>query len=87
MTDNDAMNIAKLYQNNIVEKGEFKTLQEKAKQVPVKEEYEQVYSNPVYSIPLYKFVYNDSVITTHHWEWGSMKVKDEVGVLLPVNAG
>ncbi|MBO1579493.1 glycoside hydrolase [Bacillus sp. XF8] len=50
-----------------------------AKQVPVKEEYKQVYLNPVYSIPLYKLVYNDSVITTHHWEWGSLKVKDEVG--------
>ena len=50
-----------------------------AKQVPLKEEYKQVYLNPVYSVPLYKLVYNDSVITTHHWEWGSLKVKDEVG--------
>ncbi|MEI4622887.1 glycoside hydrolase [Bacillus pfraonensis] len=50
-----------------------------AKQVPVKEEYKQVYLNPMYSLPLYKLVYNDSVITTHHWEWGSLKVKDEVG--------
>lgn len=50
-----------------------------AKQVPLKEEYKQVYLNPVYSVPLYKLVYNDSVITTHHWEWGSLKAKDEVG--------
>ncbi|KEK24160.1 glycoside hydrolase [Bacillus gaemokensis] len=49
------------------------------KQVPLKEEYKQVYLNPVYSIPLYKLVYNDSVITTHHWEWGSLKIKEEVG--------
>ncbi|MDM5188224.1 glycoside hydrolase [Bacillus sp. DX4.1] len=50
-----------------------------AKQVPIKEEYKQVYLNPVYSLPLYKLVYNDSVITTHHWEWGSLKIEDEVG--------
>ncbi|CAM4112589.1 hypothetical protein BAMA_13655 [Bacillus manliponensis] len=50
-----------------------------AKQVPVKDEYKEIYLNPVYSVPLYKLVYNDSVITTHHWEWGSMKIKDEVG--------
>ena len=23
-------------------------------------------------------MYNNSVITTHHWEWGSLKFKDEV---------
>ncbi|GGE64231.1 glycoside hydrolase [Priestia taiwanensis] len=49
------------------------------KQVPIKSEYRNIYIDPAYSIPLYKLVYNDSVITTHHWEWGSLKIKDEVG--------
>ena len=31
MTNNDAVSIAKLYKDNIVRKGEFKTLQEKAR--------------------------------------------------------
>ncbi|MED1781574.1 glycoside hydrolase [Brevibacillus fortis] len=50
-----------------------------AKQVPIKEEYRHVYIDPAYSLPLYKLVYNDSVITSHHWEWSSLKIKDEVG--------
>lgn len=49
-----------------------------AKQVPIKELYQHVYLDPAYSLPLFKLVYNDSVITTHHWEWGSLKIKDEV---------
>ncbi|PRZ12500.1 glycosyl hydrolase family 101 [Laceyella sediminis] len=48
------------------------------KPVPIKERYQHIYLDPVYSIPLYKLVYNDSVITTHHWEWGSLKIKGEV---------
>ncbi|NQF16173.1 glycoside hydrolase [Brevibacillus sp. HB1.3] len=50
-----------------------------AKQVPIKEEYRHVYIDPAYSLPLYKLVYNHAVITSHHWEWGSLKIKDEVG--------
>ncbi|MFS0918263.1 glycoside hydrolase [Brevibacillus sp. 179-C 1.1 NHS] len=49
------------------------------KQVPLKEEYRHVYIDPAYSLPLYKLVYNNSVITSHHWEWGSLKIKGEVG--------
>jgi hypothetical protein len=49
-----------------------------SKQVPIKEEYKAIYIDPVYTLPLFKLVYNDSVITTHHWEWGSLKIKDEV---------
>ncbi|WP_019420045.1 glycoside hydrolase [Paenibacillus sp. OSY-SE] len=48
-----------------------------AKQVPIKELYQHVYVDPAYTLPLFKLVYNDSVITTHHWEWGSLKIKDE----------
>lgn len=48
------------------------------KQVPIKDLYKAVYIDPTYSLPLFKLVYNNSVITTHHWEWGSLKIKDEV---------
>ncbi|MEB8383843.1 glycoside hydrolase [Enterococcus faecalis] len=47
------------------------------KQVPLKEEYIATTIDPVYSIPLYKLVYNQSVITSHHWEWDSNKIKGE----------
>lgn len=50
-----------------------------SKSVPIKSLYKHIYMDPVYSLPLYKLVYNDSVITTHHWEWGSLKMKDEIG--------
>ncbi|WP_088011487.1 glycoside hydrolase [Gottfriedia acidiceleris] len=49
-----------------------------SKQVPIKELYKEVYLNPAYTIPMYKLVYNNSVITTHHWEFGSLKIKDEI---------
>ncbi|MDA9472797.1 glycoside hydrolase [Enterococcus sp. 5H] len=49
------------------------------KAVPIKEEYKAIYTDPVYSIPLYKLVYNRSVITSHQWEWDSYKIKGQVG--------
>ncbi|WP_195575371.1 glycoside hydrolase [Paenibacillus sp. 1001270B_150601_E10] len=49
-----------------------------SKQVPIKELYQHIYVDPAYSLPLFKLVYNDSVITTHHWEWGSLKIQNEV---------
>lgn len=48
------------------------------KVVPIKEEYKAIYTDPVYSLPLYKLVYNRSVITSHQWEWDSYKIKDQV---------
>ncbi|MCR8644813.1 glycoside hydrolase [Paenibacillus sp. N1-5-1-14] len=50
-----------------------------SKQVPIKDAYKPIYIDPTYSVPLFKLVYNDSVITTHHWEWDSLKIKGEVG--------
>lgn len=47
-----------------------------SKAVPIKPLYDKVYLDPTYSLPLYKLVYNDSIITTNHWEWGSYKIKD-----------
>jgi len=49
------------------------------KVVPIKPLYRQVYLNPVYSLPLFRLVYNNCVITTAHWESGSLKIKNEVG--------
>lgn len=49
-----------------------------SKQVPVKEQYKKIFMDMTYTIPLYKLVYNDSTITTHHWLWGTLKVEDEV---------
>ncbi|MBM7647062.1 hypothetical protein JOD45_003307 [Scopulibacillus daqui] len=49
------------------------------KQVPIKPLYKHIYIDPKYNLPLYKLVYNDSVITANHWEWDNLKIKDEVG--------
>ncbi|MBO7744650.1 glycoside hydrolase [Paenibacillus sp. MWE-103] len=47
------------------------------KPVPIKPLYERVYVDPAYSLPLYKLAYNDAIITTNHWEWGSDKIKGD----------
>ena len=49
-----------------------------AKQIPVKDEYVTIFVNPEYDVPLYKLVYNDSVITTYHWDWSTFKIEDAV---------
>ncbi|MFY8330588.1 glycoside hydrolase [Vagococcus carniphilus] len=48
-----------------------------SKVVSIKEQYKKIYIDPSYNIPLYKLVYNQSVITTHHWEWDSYKIEGE----------
>lgn len=48
------------------------------KQVELKDLYKRIYYSPIYSLPLYKLVYNDSVITSHHWESGSLKFKEVI---------
>ena len=35
--------------------------------------------DPRYDIPLFKLVYNDSVITSYHWDWSTFKVKGATG--------
>ena len=49
-----------------------------AKQIPLKEKYQKIFIDPQYSLPLFRLVYNDSVVTSHHWSWGTLKIKDEV---------
>lgn len=49
-----------------------------SKPVPIKEEYRRIFLDPAYQIPLYKLVYNDSVISTYHWDWSTFKIQGEV---------
>lgn len=49
-----------------------------AKPIPLKERYKKLFLDPTYNIPLYKLVYNDSVITTHWWGWGTLKLEELV---------
>ncbi|MBK3493534.1 hypothetical protein JFL43_01345 [Viridibacillus sp. YIM B01967] len=49
-----------------------------SKQIPVKDKYKKLFLDSNYTIPLYKLVYNDSVITTYWWGWGTLKIEDEI---------
>ncbi|SNZ01752.1 glycoside hydrolase [Flagellimonas pacifica] len=49
-----------------------------AKQVPMKDKHTYVYFDNRFNIPLFQLVYNNSVITSHHWEWGTLKVIPEI---------
>lgn len=49
-----------------------------ALQAPLKDEYLYIYFDSRFNIPLYQLVYNNSVITSHHWECGSLKVPGEI---------
>ena len=49
-----------------------------AKQVPLKQLYREIFVSPKYSIPLFKLVYNESVINSYQWLWGTFKMKDDV---------
>ena len=43
------------------------------KQVPMKEQYQYLYYDPRFRLPLYEIVFHDSVVTTHQWANGSLK--------------
>lgn len=47
-------------------------------QAPLKDEYLYIYFDSRFNIPLYQLVYNNSVITSHHWECGSLKIPGEI---------
>ena len=34
-----------------------------------------IYIDPRYDVPLYKLVYNDSVITAAHWDWSTFRIQ------------
>lgn len=45
-------------------------------QVPIKPEYEYLFYDPRFRLPLYETVFHDSVVSTNHWSCGSLKFKD-----------
>ncbi|MGL5647090.1 MAG: glycoside hydrolase [Clostridium sp.] len=49
-----------------------------SKIVPVQEEYKVALMDPEYKIPLYKLVYNNSIVNTYHWLWGTLKAQGEL---------
>lgn len=49
-----------------------------AKQIQLKDKYKKLFLDTSYTIPLYKLVYNNSVITTYWWGWGTLKIEDEI---------
>lgn len=46
-----------------------------AKRIPIKSNYYTVFTDPRYDVPLFKLVYNDSLITSYHWDWSTFKIK------------
>lgn len=46
-----------------------------SKRVPLKDIYYTLFVDPRYDVPLFKLVYNDSVITSYHWDWSTFKIK------------
>lgn len=48
------------------------------KPTPMKEKYLYCYFDNRFNVPLFQLVYNNSVVTSHHWEMGSLKVPGEV---------
>lgn len=50
-----------------------------SKRIPIKEQYYTIFVDPKYDLPLFKLVYNDSVITSYHWDWSTFKIIGAVG--------
>ena len=50
-----------------------------SKRVLLKDEFRTIFTDPRYDIPLYKLVYNDSVITSYHWDWSTFKIQGATG--------
>lgn len=46
-----------------------------AKRIPIKDNYYTLFVDPRYDVPLFRLVYNDSVITSYHWDWSTFKIK------------
>lgn len=45
--------------------------------VRLKPEVARVVADPRFRLPLYEIALHDSVVTTHHWEYGSLKFSDQ----------
>ncbi|HVU89659.1 MAG TPA: glycoside hydrolase [Pirellulales bacterium] len=49
--------------------------------VPLKPEYQAIYFEPRFRLPLYQTVFHDSLISTHHWTTGSLKFLDQAATV------
>ncbi|AMP02598.1 glycoside hydrolase [Collimonas pratensis] len=47
------------------------------KAVPLKAEIARFVRSPQFRLPLYEIALHDSIVTTHHWEYGSLKFSNE----------
>ena len=47
------------------------------KPVPLKPEIARFVRSPQFRLPLYEIALHDSIVTTHHWEYGSLKFSSE----------
>ncbi|MDB5766996.1 MAG: glycosyl hydrolase related to family protein [Collimonas fungivorans] len=47
------------------------------KTVPLKPEIARYVRSPQFRLPLYEIALHDSIVTTHHWEYGSLKFSNE----------
>jgi len=45
-----------------------------SKEVKIKPLYQYIYLDHRFNLPLFQLVYNNAVITSHHWEWGTLKI-------------
>src|SRR5205823_4543600 len=46
--------------------------------IPLKPRHRRLYFDPRFRLPLYQAVFHDSLVTTHHAAYSSLKFKDEV---------
>lgn len=46
-----------------------------SKRIPIKQSYYTLFVDPRYDVPLFRLVYNDSVITSYHWDWSTFKIQ------------
>lgn len=46
-----------------------------AKRIPIKEQFYTLFADPRFDVPLFKLVYNNSVLTSYHWDWSTFKIQ------------
>ncbi|MBK2105590.1 glycoside hydrolase [Francisella philomiragia] len=48
------------------------------KPTPLKPLLSYIYYNPIFEVPLYQMVYNNSIITSDHWEYATFKFPSQI---------
>lgn len=49
-----------------------------SKPTPLKPSLTYIYYNPIFEVPLYQMVYNNSIITSDHWEYSTFKFPSQI---------